>query len=220
MAGRKTDWDEQIFALGAPGSQAAIGDLVGQGRGVLKAAFITHGAVFGENALHDVAVDEEGAHANGVVLENVGLQILLHHDVFADHAAAFTHVQCVGPVGVVGEFVFAQAPGVCLIAQTLRHPFIMPQEPQHALDEVGMILPDACARGSISIGVGEVGAGIVGGEKALGIEVVFAIGDVAQMKQAAKADAREGVDQAQQQFVLGGVVVCGLGKGDEDVFAL
>ena len=167
-----------------------------------------------------MAVDEEGAHAHGVGFEDVGLQILLHHDVVADHAATFAHIECVGPVGVVGEFVFAQAPGAGLSAQALGYTLIVTEKPQHALDEVGVVLPDAGACGGIAIRIVEIGTGVVGGEEALRIEVVFAVGGFAKVEEAAKADAWESFDQAQQQFVVSGIVAGGFGEGVLDVLTL
>jgi len=67
-------------------------------------------AVWGDVALDVVRVDGVGAHADGIG-DGIGAgEFVFGHDEFAGEAAGFADVELVGPVAVVGEFVFGEAP--------------------------------------------------------------------------------------------------------------
>ena len=63
----------------------------------------------GANALTVVRVDGKRRYNNGIVFLRLYHDVLLRNDVFADHAAAFTHIELWRPMIVVGELIAAEA---------------------------------------------------------------------------------------------------------------
>ena len=83
----------------------------------------------------------------------------------------------VRPVAGVGEFVFAEAPAIHLLAQAFGNLRIVRQEVEKALHVVLVLLPDLRPAGVAGVGIVPTAADEVGGESAIVVDVGLAVGD-------------------------------------------
>ena len=211
MAGGHGDGNEQVADLALLRDQRAIGDLIRSVGAHADVAFVLHITLCCDVALHVVAVDGVAAHADGIGRGLLFAQLVFGHDVLADHAAGLADVELVGPVAVVGEFIFRQAPGAQFLLHFLWHAPIIGYKPQQALLISAVLGDDLAAPLVAGFGIVVIEADVVEAEGAVIVRVGLVIRDgIKLFKELAPA----GVQHAQQQFILAGIVAFGLGEGD------
>ena len=109
MAEKQTG-TSRFVASARLGRMHAVRDLVRR-RPHLHVAFVLDAVPSAVGrALHVVRVAVVRAHADRVGLGQLGLDVLLRHDVLADHAPRLADVELVRPVIGVDELVAAEAP--------------------------------------------------------------------------------------------------------------
>ena len=157
---------------------------------------------------------------DGVVFHAIGRDVMLGHDVAADHAPCFTDVELPRPVTVVRPLVFAQAVAGHVLTHVLRHAWVGLEEPEQAVRVVAVLLVDLFAFNWVGVGPRRLGAGDAHRHDR---ELPVVALDLAAGHAIAAEDLTDALEQARldasgQQFVLFAVVWVGLGDLDAVVF--
>ena len=211
VGGGHGDGDEEVGGLGFFRDEGAVGDGVGAAGGDADVAFVLDVAFGGDVALGVVGVDGVGAHADGVGGGFLFAEFVFGHDEGADHAAGFADVELVGPVAVVGEFVFGEAPLVEFFTDVGGDAGVVGDEVHEALLVGAVFVDDFLAAFVGGVGVVVVVADVVEGEGAVVVGVGLPVGSGVELVEEL---APAGVEDAEDEFVLGGVVAFGFGEGD------
>ena len=210
VAGGHGHGHQQIAPLPFLGNQRAVGDLIGALGADADVALVLHIALGGDVTLNVVGVDAVAAHAHAVGSGALFQQLVFRHHIGTDHAAGFADVELMAPVAVVGKFILGQAPGLQLLLHLLGHARVIGHEPHQALLILAVLGDDLAAALVAGLGVVVIVADVVKAERPVVVGVGLVVRDgVKLLEELAPA----GVQHAQQDFILAGVVAFRLGKG-------
>ena len=210
MRGAAGHGGEEVGDLAALRHQGAVSDRVGRDRHA-DVAFVLHIAFRGHVAAYVVGIDGVGPHAHRVRRRLPLGQFVLGHHEGADHATGFADVDLMGPVAVVLELVFRQAPAVGFFADVGGHARVVGEEPEQALLVGAMFGQDLLAALIRSLRVVVIHPDIVEAERTMVVRVGLPVG---QQVELAEGLAPAGVEDADDQLILRGVVVRRLREGD------
>ena len=202
--------DGKVGTLGGFWDNGAVGDRVGGEASDLDIAFVAGEAVFIDVSLYVVGIHSVGGEADGVVGDQITAAIVLGHDVIGDHSSCLSDVELVGPVVVIDEFVFGQAPFVEVFADFVGHAGAVGERPHEAFLVVFVFCDNACSDFVVAVGVVVVAADVVGGDGEVVVGVGFAVGHHYGIPWYSVVGSFE---VSQKQFVSHGVVIFGLWPG-------
>ena len=171
--------------------------------GLVDTAFHERITIGADESLDVVTIQRVAAEADGIGDDLVAQDMVLGHDLFADHATCFPDIDLPGPVSVVGELVFRVTPSGELLANLSGDAFVREEEVEEAFLVADVFGDDAIAGAVVAFDVAVIAAEVVDAERTEVIEVGLAIRHrIVEPEGMIEA----GLEVASEQFVTGGIV--------------
>ena len=153
MAGQR-DRSQQIGSVSALRHDSPIGDGVGLRPVDVETALVADLAC-GHDSADDVRVQRIGAEADGIgdLIAALLPDMVLGDNCLADHPPGFPHIELVGPVAVVGEFIGGEAANAQMGADGFRSAGVVLQSPDQPLLVAAVVGDDPSAQGIVGVAV-------------------------------------------------------------------